>query len=73
MLKGWLALAGPRVELDHVSLRRSLVDEGYLVRDAAGVAYEIRRGGRTGTPFAAEVDELDVAAILRAAQPGGGK
>jgi hypothetical protein len=72
VLRDWLTLAGPRVELDHVSLRRSLVDEGYLVRDTAGAAYEIRRDGRAGISFAAGVDELDVAAILRAAQPGEG-
>ncbi len=65
VLKHWLELAGPRVELDHVSLRRSLVDEGYLVRDPAGAAYEVRRSGRAGILFAAAVDLLDVAQILR--------
>lgn len=67
VLKRWLAAAGPRVELDHVGLRRTLVDEGYLARDAAGAAYEVRWTGRAGVTFAAAVDALDVAEILRAA------
>ena len=73
VLKRWLALAGPRVELDHVSLRRTLVDEGYLVRDVAGAVYEVRRSGRAGVQFAPAVDLLDIEAILQTAQPGGGR
>ncbi len=38
-LKGWLTSLGPRVGLDHVSLRRALVDEGFLHRDARGARY----------------------------------
>jgi hypothetical protein len=39
-LQGWLASAGPRVDVDPVSLRRALVDFGYLRRDTAGRRYE---------------------------------
>ena len=67
VLKRWLAAAGPRVELDHVSLRRTMVDEGYLVRDPAGASYEVRWTGRAGITFAAAVDALDVEEILGAA------
>ncbi len=35
----WLAGPGARIELDHVSLRRALVDEGFLERDDAGGSY----------------------------------
>jgi 4a-hydroxytetrahydrobiopterin dehydratase len=42
-LVAWLASLGPRVTLDHVSLRRALVDEGFVERTADGAAY--RRSG----------------------------
>ena len=35
----WLASLGPRVILDHVTIRRALVDEGFVERDASGAAY----------------------------------
>ena len=40
-IKKWLTDVGQAVEIDHVSLRRHLVDEGYLSRDRAGTAYRI--------------------------------
>jgi hypothetical protein len=42
-LKAWLSDAGPRVVLDHVSLRRALVDEGFVERDSAGARYRVSR------------------------------
>jgi hypothetical protein len=74
VLKRWLDAAGPRVALDHVSLRRTLVDEGYLVRDPAGAAYEVRWAGRGGIAFETAVDLLGPEEILKAARekpPGG--
>ena len=38
-LRAWLTGMGPRVTLDHVSLRRALIDEGFVARDAYGVRY----------------------------------
>lgn len=76
VLRRWLAAAGPRVDLDHVSLRRALVDEGYLARDAAGASYEVRWTGRGGVTFAAAVDELRPLDLLVAARdqpPGRGR
>jgi len=40
-LKKWLDTVGKSLEIDHVNLRRRLVDEGYLVRDRAGRHYRI--------------------------------
>lgn len=37
----WVASFGDNFGLDHVSLRRYLVDEGYLRRDSAGRFYEL--------------------------------
>ena len=39
MLKAWLVGLGPRVDLDHVSLRRALVDDGFIERTPDGGRY----------------------------------
>jgi hypothetical protein len=44
LLRAWLEAAGPRVEMDHVSMRRALVDHGHLTRDAAGRSYAVNPG-----------------------------
>lgn len=52
--------------LDHVSLRRFLVDAGYLTRRADGSAYA-RVAVPAGQPaFASDVDRLDLHAVLEA-------
>jgi hypothetical protein len=40
-LKPWSATFGDGFGLDHVTLRRHLIDEGYLLRDAAGTEYSL--------------------------------
>ena len=40
-LARWTARYGHSVNLDHVTLRRYLVDEHYVQRDSAGRAYEL--------------------------------
>ena len=40
-LEGWLADIGQAVEIDHVSLRRELVDDRFIERDAAGERYRV--------------------------------
>lgn len=67
-LRAWLAEPGAMLAVDHVELRRWLVDTGVLCRDGFGRAYE------PGTPrpdiAAAMVllAECDVAALLTAAR-----
>jgi hypothetical protein len=39
MLQHWVDEFGARCGLDHVTMRRLLIDEGYLRRDAAGRRY----------------------------------
>jgi hypothetical protein len=56
-LRRWLAAVGPRVDVDPVSLRRALVDFGYLRRDAAGRTYELCDSH--AARFAPEVEVLD--------------
>ena len=62
-LRAWLRDVGPGVEIDHVSLRRRLVDHGYLVRDDAGVTYRVRAQWARGL-FASEVERLDPVALV---------
>ncbi|MCC7215883.1 MAG: DUF2087 domain-containing protein [Burkholderiales bacterium] len=57
LLRAWLADAGAMLDVDHVELRRWLVDTGVLARDGFGRAYAL------GTPRA------DVAAAIAALAP----
>jgi len=43
-LKSWLASDGARLSTDAVTLRRALVDHGFLDRDGRGTAYRRSRG-----------------------------
>ena len=63
----WLTDIARSVQFDHVSLRRLLVDYGYLYRDSAGSSYRVVPAGRGGVVFDAEVDELDVYSVIGAA------
>ena len=54
----WLAEIGSMIEIDHVTLRRYLVDEGYLSRDEAGVTYRVSIEN-TADLFEAAINQLD--------------
>ena len=51
IVKEWLATFSAPYGIDHVSMRRALVDARWLVRDAAGVAYR-RNAGKPALPEA---------------------
>jgi hypothetical protein len=53
---------------DRVSLRRWLVDAGYLSRSKDGAAYQIAQPAPLPQLFAPQVDQLDVLQILSAAR-----
>ena len=61
-LRRWTARFGSPVNLDHVTLRRFLVDEGYLSRDTAGKAYELT----TEWPYTFDpsIKTLDLEALI---------
>ena len=56
-IKNWKARVGRELALDHVTLRRHLVDERYLDRDPAGTTYKIRTN-LDRSLFGAEVFEI---------------
>ena len=65
LLEDWLREVAPEIETDHVTLRRLLVDWGYLERTASGSRY------RVGFPpgpaaFELEVEDIDVRATVAA-------
>lgn len=62
-LRRWTAHFGEPVGLDHVSLRRFLVDEGYLGRDSAGKSYELAATGWPCT-FDPSIRDLDLEALV---------
>jgi len=43
-LHRWTTLFGTHFDLDHVALRRFLIDEQYIARDAAGTTYTLAAG-----------------------------
>ena len=49
----WLAANGPRLETDAVTLRRALVDEGFVERDGHGRAYRRSRAHERRVVFRA--------------------
>ncbi len=67
-LQKWVLLFGQRYGVDHVTLRRYLIDERYLVRDSAGSAYQL--AAREGMPytFDATLQNLDLAALIAEAK-----
>jgi len=62
-IEHWLATVGIGIVIDHVSLRRHLVDEGYVVRDRAGTTYRVARS-RHEDLFEGAIDRLDQAKII---------
>jgi len=55
-------------EIDRVSLRRRLVDSGYLLRSKDGASYQVAAPGPQPERFATEVEQVDVRQALEAAR-----
>jgi len=62
-LANWLSLVGQTLEIDHASLRRYLVDAGYISRDAAGRSYRVVPGPVAGL-FEVGIESLDPVAVV---------
>ena len=59
-LRDWFASTGLDASFDCVSLRRYLVDFGYLYRDKAGRLYAVRINGNETVRFDSGIEGLDV-------------
>jgi hypothetical protein len=59
-LKVWQADIGRSLRVDHVRLRRWLVDSNYLERDNRGSRYQIATEGPAQDMFEPDVDDIDI-------------
>ena len=66
-LQIWVIHFGRSFGLDHVTLRRYLVDEKYLARDAAGGTYQLAAEGLPYT-FDESLRELDLEQLVAEAR-----
>ena len=64
LIDSWSEQVGRTVKVDRVTLRRSLIDEGYLTRSADGSAYTRSADGGPPGMFESEVDSVDPAATI---------
>ena len=67
-LDAWAASIGVDASLDRVSLRRYLVESGYLLRDDAGTRYTVRLEGNEAVSFDEDVEALDVVDFVRSSK-----
>ena len=68
-LRAWLREVGRTIRrLDHVNLRRLLVDQEYVGRSRDGSRYWVAMGSRFQALFAPDVDDVDVRGLIRAAR-----
>ncbi len=64
-LQRWSREVAPAIDVDHVTLRRALVDHGHLERSDDGAAYRVGFPARP-VVFDLEVDEIDAPATIAA-------
>ena len=67
ILGAWSSQFGGNFNLDHVTLRRYLVDTGYLTRDASGSSYRLGDGDPL-TSFDDAIREIDLVVLVREAK-----
>jgi hypothetical protein len=67
IVEEWLADIGQAIEIDHVTLRRHLVDTGYLIRDLAGTSYRVGFEAMADL-FEPATDTVDPLAVIEEAR-----
>jgi hypothetical protein len=63
-LEAWLEDVAPSIDIDHVALRRYLVDDEFLGRAPDGSAYSVLAPGSRRIRFAPEVKTIDVREVI---------
>ncbi len=63
-LTDWLGEIGTSLRLDHVELRRRLVDEEYLGRARDGSRYWVALSSRIHIPFDPDIEATDVRRLV---------
>ena len=67
-LEIWVKQVGQSGGVDRVSLRRELVDRGYLSRSANGSTYQIVRSGPHPEFFDESIEQLDISKEIETAR-----
>jgi hypothetical protein len=67
-LEVWVHEVCPIQNFDRVSLRRWLIDTGYVTRTRDGAVYQVAQPGPGAHLFAAEIDRLDIPQVIAAAR-----
>ena len=68
VLQHWLLEVGTCLDIDYVTLRRYLIDEMYLFREANGATYMVNRAGREVVEFEESVAAIDPATVIQLAR-----
>ena len=63
-LQKWVIQFGKRYGLDHVTLRRYLIDERYLARDSAGTAYQLAAPEALPNTYDPSLEKIDLVALI---------
>jgi hypothetical protein len=63
-LKKWIEKVNRCSRINHVVLRRALVDDGYLLRKADGSAYSLNISNEITDRFEPEVDKVDTFQVV---------
>lgn len=67
-LQQWMLDIGACLGIDHVTLRRYLIDERYLARDMDGSAYEVHAVGNATVEFEPEISAIDAFTVIQDAK-----
>jgi hypothetical protein len=67
-LQKWLTHVCVIKNFDRVTLRRWLVDTGYLTRSSNGTAYHVAQPGTRPDLFEPSVDQINVLAVIQSAR-----
>ena len=63
-IRSWLNNIGEKIQIDHVSIRRELIDGGYLNRTPDGSTYQLGAEPVSEVSFDNSVNDLDVSEIV---------
>ncbi|MDP6037128.1 MAG: DUF2087 domain-containing protein [Candidatus Latescibacteria bacterium] len=64
VIQGWTMMVGCDMRVDVFSIRRELVDRGYLERDKWGASYRVCETSPGYRLFVPEVNDLDVVMVI---------
>lgn len=67
-LKHWINHISRIKNIDHITLRRWLVDTGYLTRNSDGSCYQISQSGPRSQFFDDAIDQIDVMEVIKTGQ-----